>query len=246
MRLLAIDTSTRRAGVAVADGAEVLGEVALGSAAGPARPRHAEQLAPAIDFVTREVGVGLDGLDAIAVVVGPGMFTGLRVGVTTAKTLAQALGVRVIGVPSLDVVARPLRHAERLVVAAIDARRHQVYYALYRPAPGGMERLSDDEIGGPDDVAAAIRTRGERAVVVGDGTRVCAEALVRLERVEVAGPGHAGPDLGALVELAAERGARGEVCDPADVRPVYLRRSDAEIARDERRRGGGDGRRRWW
>src|SRR5215831_20936182 len=128
MLLLGIDTATRRVGVVLADEHGMLGRVELGgtSAAGP--PRHAETLAPAIKWCMDQCGVEPEQLSAIAVGIGPGMFTGLRVGVTTAKVLAFALRIPVIPVPSLDLLAYPLRHAHALVVPAIDARRHEIYY----------------------------------------------------------------------------------------------------------------------
>src|SRR5436305_14491 len=83
-----------------------------------------------------------DHLAAIAVGTGPGLFTGLRVGVTTAKVMAQALRIPVVGIPSLDLVAYPLRHTDRTIVAVLDARRHEVFAARYRPVPGGVQRVS--------------------------------------------------------------------------------------------------------
>ena len=97
MLVLAIDTATTQVGVAIGDGARVLGEVRMIGAR-----RHAEQLAPAVAYLCSETGVSLDRIAAIAVGIGPGLFTGLRVGVTTAKVMAQALRVPVVDVPSLD------------------------------------------------------------------------------------------------------------------------------------------------
>ena len=105
MLLLCLDTATPQVSAAIgADGA-VLGEIRLGRGR-----RHAEHLAPAIEYLCRELDVELARLSAIAVGLGPGLFTGLRVGVTTAKTMAQVLRVPVVGVASLDLVAYPLRH----------------------------------------------------------------------------------------------------------------------------------------
>ena len=106
---------------------------------------------------------------AIAVGIGPGMFTGLRVGVTTAKVLAPALRIPVIPIPSLDLLAYPLRHSRTLVVPAIDARRNELYYAIYRSVPGGVQRVSDYELGTPDDLAGELEARGEEALLCGDG-----------------------------------------------------------------------------
>ena len=143
MLILGMDTATRRVGVVLASEQGLLGRTELGGPFADAAPRHAEVLAPAIATLCEQVGVELDHLSAIAVGIGPGMFTGLRVGVTTAKVLALALRIPVIPIPSLDLLAYPLRHSRTLVVPAIDARRHEVYYAIYRSVPGGVPAASE-------------------------------------------------------------------------------------------------------
>ena len=155
MLLLGLDTATRRGGVVLANEHGMLGRVELGGTADTAPPRHAETLAPAIAWGCERCGVELPQISAVAVGIGPGMFTGLRVGVTTAKVLAQSLRVPVIPIPSLDLLAYPLRYARRLVVATIDARRHELYWALYRQVPGGVQRVSEYELGTPDDLEHA-------------------------------------------------------------------------------------------
>jgi tRNA threonylcarbamoyladenosine biosynthesis protein TsaB len=236
MRLLAIDTSTRRVGVAVGDANGVEALVALGGPCDRRPPRHAEELVPAIQYLMGRVGGELAHVSAIAVAIGPGMFTGLRVGVTTAKVIAQALRVPLVPVPTLDLVAYPLRYASSTVVPVMDARRDEVYYAMYQPVPGGMQRVGGYELGPVEDVTAELAARGQEALVCGDGALRFAGAFADLDRVDLAGAAHAAPSLPALVELAAARYEREEFVAPAEVVPMYLRRSDAEIAWDHRER----------
>jgi tRNA threonylcarbamoyladenosine biosynthesis protein TsaB len=229
MLLLAVDTATPRVSVALGRSGEVLGDVSLDGGR-----RHAEQLAPAIEYLCSEVGVALRQLAAIAVGLGPGLFTGLRVGVTTARMMAQTLRIPVIGVPSLDLIAYPLRHTSRIVVPVIDARRHEVFYACYRTVPGGVQRITSYEVRSPDALAGELAALGEDTLLAGDGALRYREELGRLDRVELAGPGAASPSAAALVELASARYEREEFDPPADVHPLYLRRSDAEIEWDRR------------
>jgi tRNA threonylcarbamoyladenosine biosynthesis protein TsaB len=140
--LLCLDTATPQVSLAIGADGGVLGEVRLGR-----DRRHAEHLAPAIEYLCRELDVQLSQLSGIAVGLGPGLFTGLRVGVTTAKTMAQALRLPVVGVASLDLVAYALRHTNRLLAAMLDARRGEVFHARYRPVPGGV--LDRSELAGP-------------------------------------------------------------------------------------------------
>lgn len=235
MLLLGIDTATRRIGVVVANEHGMLGRVELGGSSDPSPPRHAETLAHAIRWCCERSGVELAQVSAIAVGIGPGMFTGLRVGVTTAKVLAQSLRIPVIPVPSLDLLAYPLRYARRLVVATIDARRHELYWAIYQPVPGGVQRVSEYELGSPDDLVADLEARAADALVCGDGSLRFSDAFASLgSRIELAGSAHASPSLSALAELARARYEREEFCTPAEVLPMYLRRSDAELEWDRR------------
>jgi len=235
MLLLGIDTATRRIGVVLADKHGMLGRVELGGADGSAPPRHAEALAPAIAWCCEQCGVTPAQLSAVAVSVGPGMFTGLRVGVTTAKLVAQSLRIPAIPIPSLDLLAYPLRYSRRLIVATIDARRHELYWAVYRPVPGGVQRESAYELGSPEDLVAVLQAQAEDSLVCGNGALRFAGEFSRLDRhVELAGPAHASPSLSALAELALARLEREDFCAPADVLPLYLRRSDAELEWDRK------------
>lgn len=230
MLLLGIDTATRRIGVVLANEHGLLGRVELGSTFGDATPRHAEQLAPAIAWICEQASVQPSQLSAVAVGIGPGMFTGLRVGVTTAKVLAQSLRIPVIPIPSLDLLAYPLRYTHGLVVATIDARRNQLYWALYRPVPGGVQRVSEFEMTSADELLAELQARGEDAILCGDGVLRFIDTFAMLgKRAVVAGPAHASPSLTALADLALARFEREDFCAPADVLPLYLRQSDAEI-----------------
>jgi len=236
MLLLGIETATRRVGLVLASEEGMLARVELGGYADTGPPRHAERLTPAIQYCCDQIGTTLDHVSAIAVGIGPGMFTGLRVGVTTAKVLAQTLRVPMIPIPSLDLLAYPLRHAHGLVVPAIDARRNELYYALYLTVPGGVQRASDYEVGSPDDLAAELEARGEEALLCGDGALRFANVLADVKGVELAGPAHAAPSLASLSELAVARFQREEFCAPDDVLPMYLRKSDAELGWDRKGR----------
>jgi tRNA threonylcarbamoyladenosine biosynthesis protein TsaB len=228
MLILALDTSTPCVSVAVGVDGAVLGEVQLSRRAGEPQ-RHAEQLAPAIQYLCAQLGVDLGHMAGIAVGIGPGLFTGLRVGVTTAKVMAQSLRVPVVGIPSLDLVAYRVRHTSRLIAAALDGRRKEVFYALYRPVPGGVQRVSDYEVGTPDDLASELMARGDEVLLVGDGALLYRERLLEVHRSELAGPAYAAPSPAALVELASARFEREEFSQPRDLHPLYLRKSDAEL-----------------
>jgi tRNA threonylcarbamoyladenosine biosynthesis protein TsaB len=224
MHVLAFDTATDVVSVAVGRNGEPLGAVQL-----TAGREHAERLVPAIAEVCDGAGVALDRLAAIAVGIGPGRFTGLRVGVTTAKVMAHALGIPVVGIGSLDLIAYPLHHTRREIVAVIDARRKEVFWARYRPVHGGLARATDDAVDSPRDVAAELEAGGSDVLLAGDGAERYRDQFATVDHVEFAGPSHAAPSALALLELAHGRLEREEFVAPHELMPRYLRESDAAI-----------------
>ena len=229
MLLLGFDTATQQVSVAMSADGAVIGELRLGH-----DRRHAEHLAPGIRYLCDQLDVELAQVSGIAVGLGPGLFTGLRVGVTTAKVMAQALRVPVVGIPSLDLIAYPLRHADRRIVAVLDARRGEGFHATYQPVPGGVQRVSDYEVVSPDDLVADLVAAGDEVLLAGDGALRYREAFGGVDRAEQAGSSFAAPSSNALLELAAARMEREEFSSAWDVQPLYLRQSDAEIEWERR------------
>ena len=133
MLIIGIDTATAQVSVAVGGH-----EGVLASTQSLRGKQHAEVLTPAIEFTCRQARIELSEISVVAVDLGPGLFTGLRVGVASAKAMAHALNVPMIGVSSLDLLAFPVRFTSRLIVATIDARRGELFYAFYRQVPGGV------------------------------------------------------------------------------------------------------------
>src|SRR3954469_5806290 len=127
MIILGIETATQQVGCALG-GVEGV----LASFHSARDRRHAETLTPAIDFVCKQARVDIAEVSIVAVDTGPGLFTGLRVGIATAKAIASALRVPMIGLSSLDLLAFPLRNSNRLIVPVIDAKRGEVFSAMYR------------------------------------------------------------------------------------------------------------------
>jgi tRNA threonylcarbamoyladenosine biosynthesis protein TsaB len=232
MIILGIETATNQVGCALGGYEGVL--ASFHSARGR---RHAETLAPAIEFVCAQARIEMKEISAIAVDVGPGLFTGMRVGVATGKAMAQALRVPMIGLSSLDLLAFPVRHTDRLIAAVIDARKGEVFSALYRQVPGGVQRLSPYRICTPGDLASELMARSEDCLVVGDGGLRYREELENAGHVDVGEVGFAYPSAAALVELAHPRAIREEFVQPWELELLYLRKSDAEINWDRREVG---------
>lgn len=224
MLILGIETATHQVGCAIG-GHE--GVIALFESSRDRR--HAETLVPAIQFVTKQARIGLDEIGAVAVDIGPGLYTGLRVGVAAAKAMASALRVPMVGIPSLDLLALPLRHTNRTIVTVIDARRGELFYAFYRAVPGGVQRLTPHQVGKPDDLASELQAMGRDVLLVGDGALRYSSTFQDLQGIELVEQALAHPSAAPLVQLAHSYALREEFVNPWDLEPVYLRRPDAEI-----------------
>lgn len=226
MITLAIDTATPQVSAALAGPNGVL--ASFRAAAGR---RHGETLAPGLAFLAQAAGTPLGAAELIAADVGPGLFTGLRVGLATVKALASALGVPVAGLTSLEVLAHPHRHSAKVIASVVDARRHEVFWAAYRGAPDGMMALSQPAVADPLTAAAALAALHDDVVAVGDGAVRYADVFTAAsDRIQVAGPEWAYPSAEAVLELAPSAGAvRAELLGA-----VYLRQADVRIGWEQR------------
>ena len=232
MIVIGIDTSTPQTSVAIGTENEIL---AKASVAGAARQ---ESVTPLLQELLRRSDLTLSQIGGVAVGIGPGLFTGLRVGVATAKTIAQVANVPVVGITSLDALAYATRYSPRCIAAVIDARHKEVFSAIYRAVPGGIMRERDYEVHAPDRLAAELQAMSGEVLAVGNGAMLYRHVLEEIgSRIEFASSIAAHPEAAALVELAVPRLLREEHDRLFDVVPLYLRKSDAEIAWDRRARG---------
>jgi tRNA threonylcarbamoyladenosine biosynthesis protein TsaB len=230
--VLGIETSTPQTSLALGTEQGVMASTQLASKA------RQDQVIPILEHLLEWTGVELSHVGGVAVGVGPGLFTGLRVGVATGKTLAQVLSVPIMGIPSLDVLAYGIRYTRRLIGAVIDARRGEVFHALYRGVPGGVMRVGEYGVAPPSHLAAELEAAREEVLLVGNGAILYRKELEAVGAgVEFASPPQAYPQASAMVELAVPRFIREETDRSFEVLPLYLRKSDAEIAWDQRARG---------
>lgn len=212
MLLLAFDTATPAITIALHDGSEVIASVDSVDAM-----RHGELLAPGIATVLADAGADRRDLTDVAVGVGPGPYTGLRVGVVTARTLASSLGLRLHSVCSLDIIAAAVPAGADFAVAT-DARRREVYWARY---DGSGTRISGPEVVRPDTLALPVGM-----TAYGRGAQMYAESLPYAE-------GPVDPDATVLAGAVAD-----ERITEIDAEPLYLRRPDAKPPGERKRATG--------
>jgi tRNA threonylcarbamoyladenosine biosynthesis protein TsaB len=228
VNIVAIETATETVGVAVRTEGGTEAAFTLRG-----RRRHVETLAPAMEHLFGQLDLAPTDLDVVAVDLGPGLFTGLRVGVAAAKGLAQALGIGVVGLSSLDILTRAAAergHSGHLL-AAVDARRGEVFASVRELRAGGAP--TEDVIGAglfsPEELAAALsKLEGVRIVGVGDGAQRYAAVLGEVPGVSCLMDALDSPPPLTLLAMAAERYAAGTpALAPHLVVPLYMREADA-------------------
>lgn len=222
MKIVAISTSTPSSSVALAEGREV-----IASATRIDRRGHAEFLVPALDFCFDQVAWVPADIDAVVVDVGPGLYTGLRVGLATAQGLAGAVGAQLVPAVSLDALALRAATGHRHIVAVVDVRRGEFAVAGYRPVPGGVVRDGAPQLVTPDRLRALLESDPGEVLMVGDVNALPEETLTGLHRVKVGRPRY--PAAEVMVEMGARMAEKEEAPHPDEIRPLYLRDPDVTI-----------------
>lgn len=235
MKYLAIETATPGASVAVVEDATT-----LAAASRIDRVGHATFLVPAIDFCFDQVGWSPSDLDAIVVDVGPGLYTGLRVGLATAQGLAAAFGIPIVPAMSVDAIALEARTGHRLIWAIVDVRRGEFAVARYRPVPGGVVKEGTVELVTPEVFRAQLIETAEESLVVGDVGALPDGFITAIHRVKVGRPRY--PYAVALAEVGRGKYEKGLYPAADEIRPMYMREADVTINWEKVRQEGPWGR----
>jgi tRNA threonylcarbamoyladenosine biosynthesis protein TsaB len=225
--ILGIDTTSSRGSIALARPREILASADLAE-----RGAHARDLLVRIDGLLETHGLKPRDLAGVAVAVGPGSFTGVRVGMATAKGLAYSLNIGLAGLSTLEALARAAQGgipgAASTLCAAIEAGRGEIYAALFRCAPGGPARLGPDRSWRPADLIEALPPE---ASVVGDGLEAIRRAARAAGRAALAAVEPPPPLAGAIALWAWSVLTPGAAYRTGDLRPNYVRPADAEAGR---------------
>ncbi len=224
-KLLAVDTATESCGAAVLADGRIQAELSLNHG-----ETHTKHILPAIDEVLCLAGVSLTEIDAFAVTRGPGSFTGLRIGISTMKGMAFATGKPIIGVSSLEVLAYQAEGDSRLVCPVIDARRHEIYWRVYRRSVDTLTPLTSERVGSVEQLAGRI---DDTCMFIGHVVPGYTTQLLQLvkQTCQWAPAGNNAIRPAVLAQLAWQRFHSGRVDDVKTFVPVYIRKSDAEKMR---------------
>lgn len=225
MQLLALETATLSGGVAIIGDGGLVAEYRLNI-----QVTHSERVLLMIDRVLKEAKVPLEEIDAVALSIGPGSFTGLRIGLATAKGLCLGTGKPMVPVSTLMALACRVPFSSLPVVPLLDAKKKEVYGGIFQFDKGSVQQLMKDSVCPVEEI---LRQLQGPALFLGDGAKVYADTI----RDKLGGNAHFAPvslslpSAASVAEIAFEKLQKWEVSDPFSVVPVYLRRSEAEIRR---------------
>lgn len=229
MKIIALESSAVAASVAVTEGDRLIAHSFQNSGL-----THSATLMPMVADLLKNAGLKLEDMDVVAVAAGPGSFTGVRIGVATAKGLAWTGNKLCAPCSTLESMAWQCAHLDGEICAVMDARRNQVYAASFRASRGALTRLSDDRAVGLDELAGQVKKSGKTQILVGDGAKLCYHVFEAQGIQSLLMPPHLLHQTAWGVARAALRLAdEGGLVSGAALIPMYHRLSQAERERLE-------------
>lgn len=225
MKIVAIDSSGLVASVAIVTEDNLLAEYTINY-----KKTHSQTLLPMLDEIVKMIDLDLNEIDAIAVAAGPGSFTGLRIGSSTAKGLGLALNKPIIGIPTIEGLAYNLYGTNKLICPLMDARRNQVYTGIYEFQNTELCVIQPQKAAGIEEITEQINEYGRAVIFLGDGVEVYKELLMNLIKVPMEfAPLHVSKQRAAAVGALGVINYKKGLLEDADAHePVYLRLSQAE------------------
>ncbi len=238
MKILAIDTSTMLGGVAIMDDEfGLIAEMRLN-----VKSTHSERLMTSIDSLLKQSGYTIANMDCFAVAIGPGSFTGLRIGLSTVKGFSYATGKPIVSVPTLEAIAENFPFCRYPICTLLDARKKEVYAALFIWKDDGFVRLIDELSIKISDLLEKIETKGKqmgsshkKIIFTGDAALLYKDKIIdyMAEKAIFAPPEKMIPSPANVAFIGIKKALDAEFSEPISLAPFYIRKSEAELKRTE-------------
>jgi tRNA threonylcarbamoyladenosine biosynthesis protein TsaB len=231
MKILAIETSTMLGGIAIMDDLSgLIAEVRLN-----VKSTHSERLMTEIAHVLKQAELKVSDIDVFAIAIGPGSFTGLRIGLSTVKGFSYATGKPIVSVPTLEALAWNFPYCRHPVCTMLDARKKEVYSALFKWEDGEFTRLIDEVSIRINRVLEDIKLSSDKKIVfTGEGAILYKDKIIEVmgNKAIFASPEKIVPSPANVASIGIKKAIKGEFSEPVSLVPFYIRRSEAELKKD--------------
>lgn len=237
MRILGIDTSTMAASVAVIEDNQLVCEYTINT-----KKTHSQKLMPMIENILKESDLNINDIDLIGICVGPGSFTGLRIGMATAKAIAHVNNIPIVGVTSLEMLAANMNLCDKKICSILDAQRNQVYTAKFEYIGNRLVQINDTDVLEIDKLINEISSSEDDYILIGEAVYKYEEKLKDIENISIPSPSHNVTKASSLCSIALEKYNQGENIESCyTINPMYIRKSQAEVQYDEKMKRLNDG-----
>lgn len=228
MKILAIDTSTMLGGIAVMDELNLIAETRLN-----VKSTHSERLMTEIEHCLKQSSLKISDIDVFAVAIGPGSFTGLRIGLSTVKGLSYATGNPIVSVPTLDALALNFPYSRYPVCTMLDARKKEVYAALFKWEDDNFKKLINETSVNPEEFIrhTLYATRYDKIIFAGEGAVIYRDKIIESlgEKATFASPEKTVPSPANVASIGLKKALLKEFSEPVTLIPIYIRKSEAEV-----------------
>ncbi len=228
MKILAIDTSTMLGGIAIMDEQGLIAESRLNI-----RSTHSERLMTEIEHCLKQAGLKISDIDVFAVAIGPGSFTGLRIGLSTVKGFSYATGKPIVSVPTLEALAWNFPYSRYPVCTMLDARKKEVYAALFKWENENFIKLTGETSARPEEFTrnVLLNTDYDKFIFTGEGAILYRDKIIEVmgKRAIFASPEKMVPSSANVASIGFKKAIMGDFSEPINLTPFYIRKSEAEV-----------------
>lgn len=237
MKVLGIDTSSLAASVAVIEDNRLICEYTVNT-----KKTHSQKLMLMIENMFKISDININEIDMIAVCEGPGSFTGLRIGMSTAKAISHVNNLPIVGVNSLELLAGNMNLSDKKICSILDAQKTQVYMGQYKYNNGQLVELKNIDVVEIDDLIEELKATNEEWIVVGEAVYKYEDKLKEVSNISIPAPSHNVSKASSLCVVAMDKYKNNiNVHDCYSINPVYIRKSQAEVQYDEKMKRLNDG-----
>lgn len=232
MKILGIDTSSMAASVAVIEDNKLICEYTINT-----KKTHSQKLMPMIENMLELSDLSIREMDAVAICEGPGSFTGLRIGMATAKAIAHVNDIPVIGVNSLEILAANMNLCDKKICSILDAQRNQVYTGRYQYEGTKLTEIKEIGIELIDDLLKELSESDEKWIIVGEAVYKYEDKIKEIENIEIPAASNNVTKSSSLCSVAKEKYDEGkDIYNCYNINPLYIRKSQAEEQYEEKQK----------